>query len=68
MNLKKVATDRLQKEFEALPGVGSVTVAGGLTREIQVKVDLAKLEARDIGLNTLQQALQSEPVELPAHA
>jgi len=49
-----VATDRLKKELEALPGVGSVTVAGGLTREIQVKVDQAKLEARGIGLNTLQ--------------
>jgi HAE1 family hydrophobic/amphiphilic exporter-1 len=64
--LEKVATDRLQKEFEALPGVGSVTVGGGLTREIQVKVDLAKLQARGIGLNTVQQALQNEQVEMPA--
>jgi HAE1 family hydrophobic/amphiphilic exporter-1 len=64
--LQKVATDRLQKQLEAVPGVGSVTVGGGQTREIQVKVDLSKLQARGIGLNTVQSALQSEQLEVPS--
>src|SRR5205814_992317 len=64
--LQKVATDRLQKNFEAIPGVGSVVVGGGEAREIQIRVDLAKLEARGIGLNTVQQALQNEQIEMPA--
>jgi hydrophobic/amphiphilic exporter-1 (mainly G- bacteria), HAE1 family len=64
--LQKVATDRLQKPLEAVPGVGSVTVGGGQTREVQVKVDLNKLQARGLGLNTVQTALQSEQLEVPS--
>ncbi len=64
--LQKVATDRLQKPLQTIAGVGSVTVGGGQTREVQVKVDLARLQARGLGLNSVQTALQSEQLEVPS--
>jgi HAE1 family hydrophobic/amphiphilic exporter-1 len=64
--IQQVAKDRVQRAFEAVHGVASVSITGGPTREIHVKVDLNKLQSRDLGLNTVQQALQSEQLELPA--
>lgn len=64
--LQQIAKDRVQRRLEIVPGVGSVQPFGGRTREIQVRVDLDKLRARGLGLNTVQQALQSEQFELPA--
>ncbi|HEX9015560.1 MAG TPA: efflux RND transporter permease subunit, partial [Chloroflexota bacterium] len=64
--LQQIATDQVQRVLEAVPGVGSVQILGGPEREIHVKVNLAALEGRGLGLNTVQQALQSEQVELPA--
>ena len=64
--LQQVAEDIVQKRFELIDGVGSVQLLGGPTREIQVKVDLSKLQGRGLGLNSIQQALQSEHVEFPA--
>ncbi len=64
--LQQVAVDRIQKGFASVPGVGSVVIAGGRDREVQIKVDLNKLQAHGLGLNTLQQALQSEQVQVPA--
>ncbi|HLY64343.1 MAG TPA: efflux RND transporter permease subunit, partial [Chloroflexota bacterium] len=64
--IQQVATDRVQRAFEAVKGVASVQVAGGPIREVHVKVDPNKLQARGLGLDSVQQALQSEQIELPA--
>lgn len=64
--LQRLAQDVVQKRFETVDGVGAVQISGGRTREIQVKVDLYKLQSRGLGLNSLQQALQSEHIEFPA--
>jgi HAE1 family hydrophobic/amphiphilic exporter-1 len=64
--LQQVATSRLQRALQSVPGVQSVQVTGGAPREIQVKVDLQKLQAYGLGLNQVQQALQSEQVQAPA--
>ena len=66
--LQRVARDQVSKPLEVLPGVGSVQLLGGRAREIQINVDLYKLQGRGLGLNSLQQALQSEHVEIPAGA
>src|SRR5204863_8730568 len=42
--LQRIAQDVAAKRFEVLPGVGSVQVLGGRAREIQVNVDLSKLQ------------------------
>ncbi len=64
--LQSLATDRLQRSFEGIPGVQSVQVGGGAAREIHVKVDVDKLRAYGLGFNQVQQALQSEQLESPA--
>ncbi len=64
--IQQVAKDRVQRPFEAVSGVASVALQGGPTREVQVKADLDKLQAHGLGLNSLQQALQSEQLEMPA--
>lgn len=64
--LQRIAQDVVEKKLEAADGVGSVQLSGGRDREIQVKVDLYKLQSRGLGLNSLQQALQSEHLEFPA--
>ncbi|HEY8742144.1 MAG TPA: efflux RND transporter permease subunit, partial [Chloroflexota bacterium] len=63
--LQEIATSRLQRALQAVPGVQSVAVDGGAAREIQVQVDLNKLQAYGLGLNQLQQALQSEQIQAP---
>ncbi|HLK70878.1 MAG TPA: efflux RND transporter permease subunit, partial [Steroidobacteraceae bacterium] len=64
--INQVAKDRIQRVLEAVPGVQSVTVSGAEDREIDVKVDPTKLEGYGIGLNTVQLALQSEQLQIPA--
>ncbi|HYY89493.1 MAG TPA: efflux RND transporter permease subunit [Chloroflexota bacterium] len=64
--LQQVAEDVVRKRFEVLDGVGTVELLGGSMREIQVKVDPYRLQAYGLGLNSVQQALQSEHVEVPA--
>ncbi len=64
--IQQVAKDRVQRAFETVHGVAAVQLTGGPTREVQVKVDLDKLQAHALGLNSVQQALQTEQMELPA--
>ncbi len=61
-----VAENQVKRAIEAVPGVSSVSVVGAPTREIWIKADLAKLQARGLGLTSLQQALQSAQLEQPA--
>src|SRR5262249_25870946 len=46
--------------------VGSVALSGGPTREIRVEVDLLRLQAYGLGLNSVQQALQANHLSQPA--
>ncbi|MGI9147076.1 MAG: efflux RND transporter permease subunit [Chloroflexota bacterium] len=64
--LDDVAENQIKRALEAVPGVSSVSVVGAPTREIWVKADLAKLQARGLGLTSLQQALQSAQLQQPA--
>jgi HAE1 family hydrophobic/amphiphilic exporter-1 len=64
--ITRVAKDQIQRALEGVPGVQSVSLSGGQTREIQIKVDPRKLEAYGIGLNTVQLALQSDQIQTPA--
>ena len=61
-----VAENQVKRAIEAVPGVSSVSVVGAPTREIWVKADLAKLQARGLGLTSLQQALQAAQLQQPA--
>ena len=54
-----VAENQVKRGIEAVPGVSSVSVVGAPTREIWIKADLAKLQARGLGMTSLQQALRA---------
>ncbi|MCC6178763.1 MAG: efflux RND transporter permease subunit [Chloroflexi bacterium] len=64
--LQDVAENVIQKQFNAVPGVGSTSIRSGIVREIHVVVDEAALKARDLTINTVIAAIQSQQVEVPA--
>ncbi len=59
------ATQVLQKRLENVRGVGSVSVIGGVEREINLYVKPAALDALGISVDQIVAAVQSENQELP---
>ncbi|MGK2898332.1 MAG: efflux RND transporter permease subunit [Burkholderiaceae bacterium] len=59
------ATQVLQKKLENVRGVGSVSVVGGVEREINLYVKPAALDALGIGIDQVVAAVKSENQELP---
>ncbi|TMH33502.1 MAG: efflux RND transporter permease subunit [Betaproteobacteria bacterium] len=62
------ATQVLQKRLENVRGVGSVGVVGGISRQVNVYVKPAALEALGIGVDQVVAAVKSENQELPMGA
>jgi len=62
------ASQVLQKRLENVRGVGSVTLIGGLARQINLYVRPAALEAFGIGVEQIVAAVRSENQELPMGA
>ena len=57
--LKKYADD-LQDEIEVLEEITRLDLIGALEREIQINVDLYRMQAADLSFNTIQNAIASE--------
>ena len=66
--LTAFATQVLQKRMENVRGVGSVSVVGGVQREINIYVRPAAMEAAGVGIDQIVAALRSENQELPLGA
>ena len=62
--LKKVA-ENLEDELEAIPSVLAVDIIGGLDREVQVNVDLAKLQGYNLTYMDLVNAIFDENTNVP---
>lgn len=62
--LKEIAED-LQDKIEAIPSVLGVDLTGGLEREVQVDVDLAKMKYYGITFGDIIQAISQENVTIP---
>jgi hydrophobic/amphiphilic exporter-1 (mainly G- bacteria), HAE1 family len=58
--------DRIMRRIESLPGVGNVSIAGGLKKQLLVTVDKAAMEYYGISATTLLGVLQAENLNLPA--
>lgn len=56
--LRVFAEEELARELNIIPGVASVDVAGGVTEEIGIDVDLQRLQALGLGFNTITNKLQ----------
>ncbi|MEW8977856.1 MAG: efflux RND transporter permease subunit [Symbiobacterium sp.] len=63
--LKALAEDNIKPRLERLEGVASVTVNGGLEREIQVIVDPARLQTYGLSMTDVAQVLAYENLNLP---
>ena len=62
--LKDIAED-LQDRIEAIPSVLGVDLTGGLEREVQVDVDLAKMKYYNITFGDIISAISQENVTIP---
>src|SRR5688572_27613401 len=64
--LFQFAEDRIKPRLESQSGVASVTINGGLEREVQVQVDPARLRAYGLTIDQVSQALARENQGLPS--
>ncbi|EHR71689.1 cation/multidrug efflux pump [Burkholderiales bacterium JOSHI_001] len=64
--LTTYADQVLRKRLENVRGVGSVTLVGGLKRELNVYVKPQALEAFGVGVDQVMAAVRTENQELPA--
>ena len=62
------ANQVLLKRLENVRGVGSVSLVGGVQREINIHVRPAAMEAAGVGIDQIVAALRSENQELPVGA
>jgi multidrug efflux pump subunit AcrB len=62
--LKEVGED-LQDELEGISSVLEANLIGGLTREVQVNVDLAALKTHGVSFNDLIDTIQQENTNIP---
>lgn len=64
--LQDLSENYLQQQFNALPGVGTTAIQSGITHEIHVTVDQDALRARNLSINNIVEALQTQQLEVPA--
>ena len=62
--LKEVAED-LQDEVEGISSVLEANLIGGLTREVQINVDLSALKSHGVSFNDLVSTIQQENTNIP---
>ncbi|MGI6649419.1 MAG: efflux RND transporter permease subunit [Bacillota bacterium] len=60
VELKTIAEEEFKSTLERIPGVASVTITGGLTREVQVQLDPIKLQNYGLSLAQVTQVLRSD--------
>ncbi len=65
VKLKSLAKE-LQDEIEALEEITRADIAGALDREIQINVDLYKMQAAGLSFNSIQGAVASENLTISA--
>lgn len=58
--MQKIVEDDIKSRLERIEGVASVSVTGGLTREIKVLVDPVKLESYGLSINQVTAVLQAD--------
>ncbi|MFQ5529737.1 MAG: efflux RND transporter permease subunit [Gemmatimonadota bacterium] len=64
VRLKQIAED-MQDRIEQIPSVLSVSLSGGLEREVQVDVDLARLKFYGVSFDDVIDAIADENITIP---
>ncbi len=57
--------DNIKERLESIPGVGSVNLVGGHEREINVFLDIDKMESYQIPIDMVKSAIQLANMEIP---
>ena len=65
-DLTRLATETISRRLETVDGVGSVTVVGGLEREIHVLLTPARMDALGVSPDMVLAALRRENMDMPA--
>ena len=63
--LDKLVEKKIADPLKRIPGVGAVMAMGAPVRQIQVKIDPAKLDAYHLSINRLADALAAENLTMP---
>jgi HAE1 family hydrophobic/amphiphilic exporter-1 len=63
--LTEIADKQIRRAVATVDGVGEVTISGGQAREIQVILDIEKLNAHGLTVDRVRDAIASENVEVP---
>ena len=63
--LTEIADKQIRRAIETVDGVGEVTISGGQAREIQVILDIEKLNAHGLTVDRVRDAIVAENVEVP---
>ena len=64
MEMRRMAEDRLRPQLESLEGVAAVSIEGGLEEEIQVEVEVSRLDYLGISISQVTSRLSAENVNL----
>ena len=64
--MRKFAEDVIEASFERVSGVGNADVRGGQERELQVRLDPAKLASRGLTISDITQVLRQENQDVSA--
>src|SRR5581483_6695990 len=64
-DLTQTVNDNIQPLIQSVPGVADATVTGGVTRQVQVRVDTDKLRGYGLSLTQVQNALVNQNVGQP---
>jgi HAE1 family hydrophobic/amphiphilic exporter-1 len=64
-DLTHYADKILKRDIEKIPGVGSVTMSGGRTRQVRIWIDRKKMESTSLTAEDIKMALGREHKEVP---
>lgn len=63
--LTEIADKEIRRAIETVDGVGAVDISGGRNRQVNVFLDLDKMNAYSMSAQDVQNAIQTENVETP---
>jgi hydrophobic/amphiphilic exporter-1 (mainly G- bacteria), HAE1 family len=66
IELRRLIDDQISYRMEQVPGVATLDVWGGLEREIRIEIDLDRLRALQLSLDTVRNAIRNANISLPA--
>lgn len=66
VELTTLIEDQLRYRFGRVPGVAQVDLWGGFNRELRIELDPEKINALDVPLNQVLEAVRSANLDLPA--